>query len=367
MKEIVFFYDGLYSGHHTSYAKNLILNTSNGILIINKDRRDDFIDIPNEKKYILNCLEPSSYRFQPLGWLINILHLIFNRKFNTGKMYFLYADTIIIYIFLYSLFTRNDFYLTIHWANAVIPIKKINTLIRGSYRKLKFLIFSYLARKAQGIIVHGELSKRLIESSYNIKVCEIPYGIEEMISREKLLSKKRENRSKPNILFFGGIRKDKGIEKLSVLVRKSPEYHFTIVGKPQDYTKEQINKLFDTTNVTLDLRFIADNEIDDIFINSDVLILPYEYYFSGQSGPLTLSTIYKVPVVGTNVGDMGRDISRFNLGITVIDNEPNKMKEALIKVIKNKGEYYSSHDFYYNRGLWKNVGKQIDRITHEYN
>ncbi|QNU23478.1 hypothetical protein [Geobacillus zalihae] len=49
MSKIILF-DPIYSGHHVSYAKSLKMSTKNTILVVNKNKKDLFNDIPSEKK-----------------------------------------------------------------------------------------------------------------------------------------------------------------------------------------------------------------------------------------------------------------------------------------------------------------------------
>ncbi|WP_044749134.1 glycosyltransferase family 4 protein [Bacillus alveayuensis] len=361
--KVTYFFDGLYSGHHNSYAKNIVSHTSNTVLVINKNKTEIFRGIDENKLLILNCKDAKSYKITVIGWLVNFIFLLTNKRIKKGNVYFLYADSLIPYIFLFSLFFRSKIFITVHWANAVVPIEKYRSQIHKVLRHLKFKLFSILAKKVQIIFVHGDFTKKNIEALYpHAKVLTIPYGIEENFSRKQdLIQKEKVKNNKPKILYFGGMRRDKGVEKLAQLASISPEYHFLIVGHPGEYTKKKILDLFyDLPNVELVLKFVPEEEVKNYFLQSDVLILPYEYYFSGQSGPLTLSTIYRLPVVASNVGDMGHCIQKYNLGIAVENNEPFNLKKGIEEVLSNPSIYYDSQDKFYKNSLWRKVGKKIE-------
>ncbi|QTC40449.1 glycosyltransferase family 4 protein [Bacillus sp. V3] len=369
MKETVF-YDGLYSGHHISYAKNILFNTENTKLLVNKNRVDIFSDVQTERLYILRCNDPNSYKNTNIGWVINFINILFDKRLFKSNLYFLYADPIVIYIFFFFFLTRRKLFITIHWANAILPIKLENKLLKKSYRKFKFFTFGLLLHRISSVFVHGDYTRKGIEEFYKTqKVCAIPYGID-MINREKVLCKndKKNHSTENKILFFGGLRKDKGIERLSKIVSLLPDMEFIIAGNKGDFSNEYLYELFNRyPNAKLKLEHIPDEKVEGLFLNADVLILPYEYYFSGQSGPMTIATIYRVPIVASNVGDMGSEIRGYNLGIAVDNLEPENFIEAIREVISNNNKYKQSHDKYYERGKWSKVGKIINKIINSNN
>jgi len=63
--------------------------------------------------------------------------------------------------------------------------------------------------------------------------------------------------------------------------------------------------------------------------SADVLILPYRKIFSGQSGPLTLAAKYGLPVIGTNVGEIGSTIEENDLGIVIEPEDPQMLAQAI--------------------------------------
>ncbi|KNH16810.1 hypothetical protein ACS78_24500 [Priestia megaterium] len=362
MKKNIYIYDGIYTGHHISYAKGLIENTNNTILILNKNMTDKFSDIPSERLHVINCNDPSSYNNKVIGWLSNFYNLLKMKELHNNFLHFTYADNIIIFIYMFLLFYKGKtIFMTIHWANAVVPIKKASTMINKVYRSIKFTFFKRSLSKTQKIFVHGSYTKELISNRYKTKkIVEIPYGIEEDNLGTKIQVIKDNNADK-NLLFFGGIRKDKGIKKLASVARENPQWKFTIAGNVGDYSKEEIEGFFNNCeNVILKLGYVREEDIPSLFLNSVALILPYEYYFSGQSGPLTLAAKYQLPVVAANVGDMGRDINLFNLGITSDSNDPKLLTGALEVLMQKQGCFSTNLQSYYERGKWSKVGSLLD-------
>lgn len=101
-------------------------------------------------------------------------------------------------------------------------------------------------------------------------------------------------------LFFGYIRDYK---RLDIFIKaankvKSQRARFVIAGNtktPEKYTA-MIN---DRSRFDLRLRFIANEEVPDLFAGSDFLVLPYED--STQSGPSLVALNYSLPIIASDL------------------------------------------------------------------
>ena len=100
---------------------------------------------------------------------------------------------------------------------------------------------------------------------------------------------------------------------------------------PHEY-KDIINKLnYKNIKIIKYLKYVEDEKIPLFFGAADALLLPYKKEVTGQSGPLTIATTYGIPIIGTNVGEIGRTIKKYEIG-TVIEPESEKsLREAIIK------------------------------------
>ena len=135
------------------------------------------------------------------------------------------------------------------------------------------------------------------------------------------------------LLFFGIIRPNKGLDVLLRAMEGLPDYTLTIAGEPLERGyKEHIRALVDKlppTQVKLIDRFIEEDEIDPLFAQSSLLILPYTTDFAGQSGVLHLAVAYGLPVVATDVGAVGESLRRWNIGRLAPPNEPTALAGAI--------------------------------------
>lgn len=115
-------------------------------------------------------------------------------------------------------------------------------------------------------------------------------------------SAKRNNSFKGiNFLFFGLIEYYKGVDYLikaaNLLGDENYEFTVTIAGYTKDFVPYQ-KLIKDLSRFKLSIKIVPNNEIADLFINSDYLVLPYRDVT--QSGPLKIAYNYGVPVIASN-------------------------------------------------------------------
>jgi glycosyltransferase involved in cell wall biosynthesis len=145
----------------------------------------------------------------------------------------------------------------------------------------------------------------------------------------------------PIVLFFGFIRKYKGLDILfdaiSLLKQsseKSINIKFLIAGefyedrKPYD---EQIKRLGIEDALILHTDFIPDSEVKNYFCAADVVIQPYRN--ATQSGVTPLAYHFEIPMIVTNVGGLPSLVPDYKVGLIA---EPDAA--SIAKKIK---EYFS--------------------------
>lgn len=167
------------------------------------------------------------------------------------------------------------------------------------------------------------------------------------------ISKNKCTVKKDTVLFFGNIRRNKGLHyllKSMPLLKNSKK--LLIAGFPfeKDYFENEVLPLIEiirNKNFQIDLldHFIDDDKVASIFKNAAVIVLPYEN-FSAQSGVLFDAITYAVPVVTTSAGALGETVKYLNIGETVLNIEPDILAAAIDLVIDNE-----NNDFYKNNFL----------------
>ncbi|MBI1183612.1 glycosyltransferase [bacterium] len=121
------------------------------------------------------------------------------------------------------------------------------------------------------------------------------------------------------LLFFGFIRSYKGLDLLIEAMKYLPEdYLLLIAGEPYgDYN--QYSKLIEQHGVKSKVkefvRYIDDNEVATFYSASDVSMLTYKS--ATQSGVVSISYHYNLPVIVTDVGGLKETVAPYNSGLVV--------------------------------------------------
>ena len=156
----------------------------------------------------------------------------------------------------------------------------------------------------------------------------------EKISR----SEARKNLGLPEnekiILFFGFIRKYKGLDILLdavSLLRQRNEANFKVLIAGEFYEDrkafdERVQKLGLQDLLILHTDFIADNEVRNYFCAADMVIQPYRN--ATQSGVTPLAYHFEVPMIVTNVGGLAAMVPDGKVGL-VAEPTPASLAEKI--------------------------------------
>jgi glycosyltransferase involved in cell wall biosynthesis len=133
------------------------------------------------------------------------------------------------------------------------------------------------------------------------------------------------------ILFFGIIRKYKGLDLLIEAMSKLGEdYHLLIAGEVYGSFDEYqgiIDQHELSGRVHLFNRYIPDDKVGLYFSASDVCVLPYRS--ATQSGIISISKHFEIPVIATDVGGLKESISHGKTGLMVDRAEPQLIAESI--------------------------------------
>jgi glycosyltransferase involved in cell wall biosynthesis len=236
------------------------------------------------------------------------------------------------------------------------------------------LAFQY--RIVDKIFVHTEKMKCELMEEFKVssqKIVVIPFGINKTVPNTGLTKEQARSRlgigqDRKTLLFFGYIAPYKGLEYLIDafnIVQKSEEnYHLIIAGKPKNcasYWSQIVTKLKSDgvmERTTLNMDYIADEDVERYFKAADVLVLPYTFIF--QSGVLLLSYGFGLPVIAADVGSLRQDVLEGKTGFIFRPKDPVHLAVALNRFFQSS--LYKSPDaqkaiqqFAENRYSWARV------------
>ena len=170
------------------------------------------------------------------------------------------------------------------------------------------------------------------------------------ISKEEARKKLGLKNTDQIILFFGFIRKYKGLDLLFDAIgelNKNPltpsNWKFLIAGEFYGDKKpylEQINKLNISDRLILRTEFIPDSEVKYYFCASDGVIQPYRN--ATQSGVTPLAYHFEKPMIVTNVGSLSDLVMNEKTGL-VCEPEPGSIAKAIDKYFQLGENYFLPH------------------------
>ncbi|WP_163337108.1 glycosyltransferase family 4 protein [Desulfopila sp. IMCC35008] len=207
-------------------------------------------------------------------------------------------------------------------------------------RSLEKYVFLTIYNMASRIIVHANANKKELVALFAVqfgKVEVIPHG-NYMFFLDESAPFSSPDRKKKNILFFGYIRKYKGLifllNALNEVVKTHPEVVLSIVGKPvEDFQvyNDTIKNYGLEKNIIKVLSYVPFEDVCHYFKDSDAVILPYQKIY--QSGVLQLAYAFAKPVVVTNVGGLPECVDIGENGFIVEYEDVEALKDAIIQVL----------------------------------
>lgn len=180
---------------------------------------------------------------------------------------------------------------------------------------------------------------------------------------EKLKREEAERRLglKPgckNILFFGLIRKYKGLDiLLKAFAGLGEDYQLIIAGEPYgDFApyQELIDGIAGNSRIKVIPSYIRDSEVKQYFSAADVTVLPYRS--ATQSGISSISYHFEVPMIVTAVGGLTETIGGRGTGIVAQEATPECIKAEIER-------YFASPEI--RETCIKNIREEKQRLSWE--
>ncbi|MDX1901542.1 MAG: glycosyltransferase family 4 protein [Gammaproteobacteria bacterium] len=247
----------------------------------------------------------------------------------------------------------------------------VGSRIKKLYKIFQRRIFkSVLGKQVKAFAVlgafHQNALRRQLDLPDKFPIEVVPDGADTIVrtlSQHEARKKISVETDMPVFLFFGMLRKDKGIEYLieavSVIARKrsvltkqssflktgSPRlnasqprdvanFKVLIVGAPFEWSRDELQDLIDKFQVSdyieLRLNYIPDEEVQYYYTASDIVVFPYHESYTGGCGPLTKGACaYHKPVIAADVSDLGNMVSQNQIGWVVPPADPKALSLAM--------------------------------------
>ncbi|HYJ86609.1 MAG TPA: glycosyltransferase [Pyrinomonadaceae bacterium] len=165
-------------------------------------------------------------------------------------------------------------------------------------------LLTFAARPISSFITHSNKDRAdLLTVVYgkNINVCPLPVP-------DEFSGGFDNNRSGHTLLFFGTVRKYKGLEVLLAALPKvlaQTECQLLIVGEfyePEEKYRQAIRDYGIEQHVQIDNRYVPNEEISSIFDQADALVLPY--LNATQSAVARIALSNGLPLIASRTGGL---------------------------------------------------------------
>ena len=159
-----------------------------------------------------------------------------------------------------------------------------------------------------------------------------------------------------NLLFFGLIRKYKGLDLLIKAFGHLPEdYQLIIAGEPYG-SFDEYSDLIDESpagdRIRCFLGYVPDVDVKVFFSAADLTVLPYRS--ATQSGVMAVSYHFGVPLLTTDTGSLKEDVQGRNTGIVLTEPSPEDLANAI------KAYFSSPSDAIRFR---EGISKELERLS----
>lgn len=208
-----------------------------------------------------------------------------------------------------------------------------------------------LYQSADAVIVHTQDSSNEIQEKFGLeekKVTIIPQGPyfhfseKNQISRETARDRLGVTKMTKMVLFFGQIKKVKGIGHLIAafpqVLEAVPESRLVIAGPEWRHSfgnyADTIRDLGIEDKVLLCIEHIPEEDVAFYFTAADVVVLPYTKVY--QSAVLFMAHSFAKPIVASSIGGLAEVIRHRETGILVPPGDEKALAEALIEVLTNE-------------------------------
>ena len=154
-----------------------------------------------------------------------------------------------------------------------------------------------ICRFCDKLIVASESAKRRVSAEFGVpadKLSVVKHGHYSGVYKPqgKDIRRKYGVPSDADVyLFVGAVKAYKGVGDLIEAFRavRTDRSYLVVAGQADEEMAAMLNRLEDTGNIVLDLRFIPDEEIADLIGAADVMVMPYKEITTSGSAILGLT------------------------------------------------------------------------------
>lgn len=232
-------------------------------------------------------------------------------------------------------------------------VATVHDVLPFGFKRSTISFLRVLYRSLDGLVVHNSFAcseMRHLIGGTSQPVYVIPHGHLNLDLGEGVVPSQEEARQAlglpidvPVVLFFGQVRREKGLEYLvramQTVIATNPSAMLVIAGKAQAQDRREFEDLIIRLNLSANIRadwgFVTDSQVSWYFRASDVVALPYVRVY--QSGVCYRAYSFCRPVVASSVGGIPDQVLDGATGYLVPPADQQALAEALTKILRNRG------------------------------
>lgn len=330
-------YDWAGMPHYTAELANAVSKYEDVTVVGSRQINENYY---NDNVKIIKLFKPIDFStsyvktLQNLNNVLGLLSFYKIRKIDTIKPDVIHFTTPILpplplFIRLFQLDKR---YRIVYTKHSILTDRRLRIRIFEIIEVLLELILNYAKW-----IVHTDYDKKMLIEKMHVKKDEveiIPHGAYSFFKSYGSDTPLEKN----TILFFGRIVDYKGLgyllDAIPILVKEIPDIKVVIAGEGDisPYI-HKLNKL-DSKNVTLINEYIEDKKVSELFLSSELVVIPYTN-MTGQSGILNIACAFNKPVIVTDVGGLGSILEDGKNGFLIPAEDADAIARSVIKILKN--------------------------------
>ena len=199
-----------------------------------------------------------------------------------------------------------------------------------------------LVKMADGMIVHNEFDRELLEEHYGLggkPVVVVPHGPYNQYEGSEAPTPAVEE-GICRLLYFGVIRPFKGVEDIIMAFdamedEEASRFRLTVVGETWEgwtLPAEMIARSRHRDRIEFVNRYVADEEVQGFFAAADAAVLPY--HRSSASGPLHLAMASGLSVIVSDVGGLVEASEGYEGKLSIEPHRPDQIRLAMEKAWK---------------------------------
>lgn len=368
---------------HTIYAqmlcKNLVKNFEISLYTLKHEQLNSIlikmgIDVQTTTLYEANSMYKNNflkykifssiiYGFSRIRYNYRLLNDYFERNVNM-KTYHLYEFEYISLYFI-SFFRKKQLQRTIlNFHSSEFRWIHGRNISVNIYKKFVSYLLPRLVKNSAAVTVLGQtLVNEFIISSKCKKYAEKIHYTGWGYDSEAELSNKIDACNylnlevKPYVLFFGALRKSKGILGiLESFKNVNNDLTLIIAGSESDISIDKLNLIIEQNGiekrVIKHIKYILEDEIKYYFGISDIVLTAHTSDFLSFSGPVALAVQYNRLFIASNVGEVGYFTRNSGIGRLYETENMENFVEVLNKLYED--QKLDSNNFNTNRKFVQN-------------